>query len=197
MIWVLIFFMSLVVHEVCHGLVAFSLGDPTAKQAGRLTLNPFKHIDLFWTILMPLLMFSSTQGRFAIGMAKPVPVNFNRLEHPKVDMIWVALAGPFANLFLAGILRLFLEQTAQPLLLYAIYFNLGLAVFNLIPIPPLDGSRVLAGLLPTPLSRAYLQVDRFGFIIILILYFTRVLFYLMTPGIDLLCNFLKVPSPFS
>src|SRR3989338_128615 len=132
-----ILLMTVTVHEVAHGAVAFIRGDHTAKQMGRLTLNPFRHIDLFWTVLFPLMLFISTAGRFVIGMAKPVPVNFSNLYHPKRDMIWVALAGPAANIVFAQLLLLALRLTGYPLFLVGIYFNLGLAVFNLIPIPPL------------------------------------------------------------
>lgn len=185
--------MTVVFHEVCHGLVAYRLGDPTAKLAGRLTLNPLRHIDLFWTVLLPALLFISTQGRFAIGMARPVPVNFALLRHPKRDMIWVALAGPAANLALAITLTFFFKGFGQPLWLYAIYFNLGVACFNLIPIPPLDGSKILAGLLPDEVAREYLRMEPYGFAVILLLYFTGILFYLIVPAIDLLCVLLEIP----
>lgn len=198
------FLMAVVLHEVCHGLAANALGDPTAKQAGRLTLNPLKHLDPFWTLLLPALLFISTQGQFAIGMAKPVPVNFARLGRPKRDMIWVALAGPTANLFLAyfiNILFRFFQPFSGPeaeriseFLLLAVYFNLGLAVFNLIPIPPLDGSKIVAGILPRGLARRYLSIEPWGFIIILILYFTRTLSHLIVPGINFFCRLLQTPK---
>src|SRR3989338_7018291 len=143
-IWLAIFLMSVTVHEVSHGAVAYLRGDQTAKEVGRLTLNPFKHVDLVWTILLPLTLFIATAGRFMMGMAKPVPVNFSRLYRPKQDMIWVALAGPAANIIFAELLFWVAQITNLPLLLLGVYFNLGLAVFNLIPVPPLDGSRILA-----------------------------------------------------
>ena len=196
--------MAVVLHELSHGLVANALGDPTAKQAGRLTLNPLKHLDPFWTVILPALLFISTQGQFAIGMAKPVPVNFARLRRPKRDMIWVALAGPAANLFLAYLLNIFFKYTqtfsdpnAQKIsvfLLLAIYFNLGLAVFNLIPVPPLDGSKIAAGILPHSLAYRYLAIEPWGFVIILILYFTRTLSHLIVPGIDFFCQLLQIPK---
>lgn len=192
-VWIVIFLMSLVLHELCHGLVAYALGDPTAKRAGRLSLNPLRHIDPFWTLILPGLMLISTGGRFAIGMAKPVPVDFRRLGHPRQDMVWVALAGPAANILLAAFLNFFLRSFPFEFLLYAVYFNLGLAVFNLIPIPPLDGSRVVTGLLPDRLAAAYLRLEPYGFLIILFLYFTHTLSYLILPGIDFFCRLFGVP----
>lgn len=191
---VLIFLMTVVVHEVCHGLVAYSCGDPTAKEAKRLTLNPLRHIDPFWTVLLPGLLFFSTHGRFAIGMAKPVPVNFARLRHPKRDMIWVALAGPLANIILASFLSMVLKLTGHELFLYTVWFNLGLAMFNLIPVPPLDGSKILAGLLPAAAAYAYLRLETFGYLIILILYFSGALSHFVLPGINLFCRILDVPQ---
>lgn len=188
-----LFFMTVVFHELCHGLAAYWLGDPTAKEAGRLTLNPLKHIDPFWTILLPGLLFISTGGRFAIGMAKPVPVDFSRLRHPRRDMMIVAFAGPLANFILAGLLNIFFQQTGNAVVLFAIYFNLGLALFNLIPIPPLDGSRILGGLMPFSISRYYFLVEPYGFFIIMILYFTGFLIQLIYPALAFLCRLYGVP----
>lgn len=192
-IWIFLFLSAVVIHEVAHGVVANWLGDDTAKRAGRLTLNPLKHIDWFWTVLFPAMLFISTQGRFMIGMAKPVPVNFGRLSRPKRDMIWVALAGPFSNIVLAGLLKIALSFWGSIYLLYAIYLNLGLAIFNLIPIPPLDGSRVAAGLMPRAWLRFYFSVERFGFMLILILYVTGILYRLVIPGINFFCYLLDIP----
>lgn len=193
LIWIVVFLITVTVHEVCHGLLAYALGDPTAKEQGRLTLNPFKHLDPFWTVLLPGILFLTTGGRFMIGMAKPVPVNFARLRHPKRDMVWVALAGPLANVIFATILSSLFQFTHHVLFLYAVYFNLGLAVFNLLPIPPLDGSKVLMGLLPRKWLLAYLRTERFGFWIILALYFSGVLFKFLMPMINAFCRFLNVP----
>ena len=206
-VWVFFFLMAVVIHEVCHGLVANYLGDPTARLAGRLTLNPLKHIDPFWTILFPAFLFISTGGRFAVGMAKPVPVDFNRLRNPKQDMIWVALAGPAANMVLAVLLAWAYRMYGAPVslagfpgespvatfLLFAVYFNLGLAAFNLIPIPPLDGSRILTGILPRPWAYRYLQIEPFGFLIVILLYMSGVFSYVVFPVINGMCRVLNVP----
>ena len=189
-----IFLVSVTVHECCHGFLADRLGDPTARNAGRLTLNPLKHLDPFWTVLLPVLLFISTRGQFAIGMARPVPVNFLNLRKPKRDMIWVAAAGPGANFILAGFLTLLFKFFPTPFLLYAIYFNLGLGVFNLIPIPPLDGSRILTGLLPRSLASWYLRLEPFGFLLVLALYFSGIIYWILIPGIDFLCQVLAIPK---
>ncbi|MBI4971998.1 MAG: site-2 protease family protein, partial [Candidatus Omnitrophica bacterium] len=138
-LFIFIFLMTVVLHELAHGLVAYALGDRTAAKMGRLTLNPLKHIDPLWTVLLPLLLY--LLGLPIIGMAKPVPVNFLNLKNPKRDMIWVAAAGPITNLLLASVLVLFYKMSGTTeFILYCVYFNLGLAMFNLLPIPPLDGS---------------------------------------------------------
>ncbi len=191
---VFIFLVTVTLHEYCHGLLANRLGDPTARHAGRLSLNPLRHIDPFWTVLLPLLLFLSTRGQFAIGMARPVPVNFANLRNPKRDMIWVALAGPAANFGLAALLAFLFKGFPNSLLLYAIYFNVGIAVFNLIPIPPLDGSRILTGLLPSSLARPYVRLEPFGFLIVLALYFSGILYGILLPSIDFFCQRLGVPS---
>lgn len=192
--WALFFLMSVVIHEVCHGLVAGWLGDPTAKLSGRLTLNPLRHVDPFWTVLLPGLLYLSTQGRFAIGMAKPVPVDFSRLRNPKRDMIWVALAGPAANIFLAVLFSFLWKIYGAGLILYGAYFNLGLAMFNLVPVPPLDGSRILAGILPIAVSRYYMKLEPMGFLLVLLAYMSGLLFYFIFPAVDFFCRILQIPS---
>ena len=192
--WIVLFLATVILHEVCHGFAACRLGDPTARDAGRLTFNPLKHVDLYWTVLFPAMLFIATQGRFAIGMAKPVPVNFLRLRNPRRDMVIVALAGPLANFILAGALNFFWKLFQNDYFLYGIYFNLGIALFNLVPIPPLDGSRVLAGILPVSLSRAYLKIEPFGFLIVLGLYMSGALLYIIIPGMNFFCRLLEVPT---
>jgi Zn-dependent protease len=150
--------------------MANRLGDPTAKYSGRLTLNPLAHIDPVGTVILPLLLIL-TNSPILFGWAKPVPVNFFRLNHPKKDMVWVGLAGPLANILLAVaigiIIKLGFVFLPVSILKYFLTLNLVLAVFNLIPIPPLDGSRVLMGLLPQQFVYKYMLLEQFGFIIII------------------------------
>ncbi len=177
-IWALPVLLAIVLHEVAHGWVADKLGDDTARWMGRLTLNPIKHIDPIGTIVIPLALLVMG-APFLFGYAKPVPVNFNKLRNPKRDMIWVALAGPLTNLALAfasALLLWFAIQLpasfswfTQPLALMcqaSIIINIVLCIFNLLPIPPLDGGRVAVGLLPGPLAYQLSRIEPYGFFII-------------------------------
>ncbi len=168
-----LFFLAIVIHEYAHGWVAYKLGDPTAKNAGRLTLNPLAHIDPMGTIFLPLmLIFMGSPIIF--GWAKPVPINFSLLRQPKRDMLWVSTAGIAANILLAFVLSFLLRMGLFPvnsygwlILNYGILINLVLAVFNAVPIPPLDGSRILMGLIPRELAYSYARLERFGFLILI------------------------------
>jgi len=168
--------LAITLHEAAHGLVAKLLGDNTAWAMGRVTINPFVHIDPVGTIAMPLILYIATAGHFLFGYAKPVPVDFSRLRNPKRDMIWVALAGPVANLLQAVVWavaiyvltansaeeRFFFEMAQAGLLT-----NLVMFAFNLFPVPPMDGGRILVGLLPLRLAIGYSRVERYGFFIVM------------------------------
>ncbi|MBU1086476.1 MAG: site-2 protease family protein [Candidatus Omnitrophica bacterium] len=170
------FLIALVIHEYAHGFVAHKLGDNTAKHMGRLTLNPLAHVDFFGTILLPLFLIISNSP-FVFGWAKPVPVNFYNLNNPKKDMIWVGLAGPGAN-FLTGLIIYLLLVSGiiksviiAEFLIKVLLISIFLGGFNLIPIPPLDGSRILLGLLPMKLAKAYSRISPgLGMIILIILF---------------------------
>jgi len=177
-VWAVPVLFAVILHEISHGAVAYVLGDSTAKDAGRLTLNPLPHIDPFGTLLLPaFLIFIGSP--FVFGYARPVPVNFGRLRSPKQDMVFVAAAGPITNLILATVSSMGLHLVGpQAGLLSSILFasvivNVVLAVFNLIPILPLDGGRVLTGLLPLPAARAYSRLEPFGMLLIVILLASR------------------------
>jgi Zn-dependent protease len=188
-----ILFFSIILHEIAHGWVAYRLGDPTAKHAGRLTFNPFPHVDLMGTVLLPAILIL-TRSPIVFGWAKPVPVNYNLLRHPKRDMIWVGLAGPFVNIFFAIILSLFVHANffpaAQTFLKTGILINLALAVFNLIPIPPLDGSSLVLGLLPDHIARLYAQLERrgIGIVLVFLLLYFGALDYVIWPVVNFLLS---------
>ncbi|MDD5005618.1 MAG: site-2 protease family protein [Candidatus Omnitrophica bacterium] len=190
---IILFFLAVVVHEFAHGWIAYKLGDPTAKYSGRLTLNPLAHIDPIGTIILPAFLIL-TGAPILFGWAKPIPVNFSGLHNPKKDIIWVGLAGPCANILLAIILSLIIKLKiilfAAAILKYFIIINLVLAVLNLIPIPPLDGSRVLMGLLPPKLTYRYMQIEPFGFIIIFILLYMGLLDSIINTVVSTLTGFL-------
>lgn len=195
--------LAVVCHEVSHGYVAWRFGDPTARMMGRLTLNPVKHIDIFGTLMIFII---------GIGWAKPVPVVSENLRNPKRDMIWVAAAGPITNILLATVSAFLLRglvafgtpaipgsplgMLVEPVVLmlaFSVYINLLLAIFNMIPVPPLDGGRVLVGLLPYRQAAAWSRIEPYGMIIIIVLvFFTNLFSYIISPalrvGVELLAG---------
>ena len=182
---------SAIIHEYMHGWVANQLGDPTARYAGRLTLNPRAHVDLWGTFLLPLMLFIGTGGNFLFAYAKPVPYNPYNLKDQRWGPVWVALAGPGSNFVLAAIFGLFLQflplpVSAAALASVVVYANVLLAVFNLVPIPPLDGSKLLFALLPDSLYHIKVQLERYGFMLLLIFIFF--FFQLISPFIAFFYN---------
>ncbi|OZI71312.1 site-2 protease family protein [Bordetella genomosp. 12] len=185
---------AITLHEAAHGYVARLFGDPTAQQAGRVTLNPLKHIDPVGTLLVPVVILLTSKllgaGGLLFGWAKPVPVDFGRLRHPKRDMLWVALAGPASNLLMAILwvlcFRLYREMGLEESFWYemvqaGISVNLVLMALNLLPILPLDGGRILFSLLPHRLAWQYSRIEPYGLVIVLLLLVTDVLWVLMEP----------------
>jgi Zn-dependent protease len=174
---------AITVHEAAHGYAARHFGDDTAWKMGRVTLNPVPHIDPMGTVLMPLLLYFATSGAFLFGYAKPVPVRFGNLRHPKRDMIWVALAGPAANLVMAliwgglfyvlhaaGINEIFFLKMCQG----GVTVNVVMFAFNLFPLPPLDGGRIVVGLLPIKQAMAFSRLEPYGFFIVMALVVTGI-----------------------
>jgi len=194
--------LAITLHEVAHGWVANRLGDPTARMLGRLSLNPLRHIDLFGTIILPILLYVMSGFQFTFGWAKPVPITWQNLKKPRRDMPLVAMAGPAANaLMLLGwaFLAKFLGPITDPhsLKLFfvlmahsGILVNLALFVLNLVPIPPLDGSRVVAAVLPRRLSLMYSGLESYGFMILIALLATGVLNKIVYPPVIFLLDWI-------
>ena len=184
---------AITVHEAAHGYAAKYFGDLTAYNQNRISLNPLRHIDPIGTILLPAL--TVLLGGVLFGWAKPVPVNFMNLRHPKKDMLWVAAAGPFSNLIMAIFWTILYGRTAyfpesmslfvQQMGIAGISINLSLMVLNLIPLPPLDGGRIAVSLLPNHLAYKYAQVERYGFLILIILLMTHILDLIIFPLIQI------------
>ena len=194
LIYIIPLLFAITPHEAAHGWVASKLGDHTARMMGRVTLDPTKHIDPIGTIAIPLVLLLSSSG-FIFGWAKPVPINFNALRNGKNGMIWVALAGPGANIVMA-ICWLFVMIIAIKMNItvliemgrVGILVNCVLAVFNLLPIPPLDGSRVISALLPNRLAYQYNQLEQYGLYILLGLMFLGGFNYLVRPWVELMLS---------
>ena len=174
MVSLFLFLLAVTIHEVSHGWAALALGDPTARVLGRLTLNPFRHIDWMGTVFLPLLLVA-VRSPVVFGWAKPVPVNAQNFRHPRRDMLWVGAAGPGANFLFAAALAFslkvlsFLPLAFTEMVQNLILINLVLGTFNLLPIPPLDGSRVLTGILPPHLARLVLLLEPWGFFVVILL----------------------------
>ena len=192
LIYIIPLLFAITLHEAAHGWIASKLGDHTARMMGRVTLDPTKHIDPIGTIAIPLVLLLSSSG-FIFGWAKPVPINFNALRNGKNGMIWVALAGPGANIVMAVcwlFIMIFAINMNIALLIemgrIGILVNCVLAVFNLLPIPPLDGSRVISALLPNRLAYQYNQLEQYGLYILLGLMFLGGFNYLVRPWVELI-----------
>ena len=198
-VWIVPVLFAITLHEAAHGWVAYKLGDPTAKSLGRITVNPIKHIDPVGSVVVPI--FLATLSGFVMGWAKPVPVEPRYFKSPLLDMALVAIAGPVSNFFMACFWAFFIVVvdavlTPSNTLSFladvgekGIYINIILMVLNLLPIPPLDGGRVVAGILPPSLAMPFMQLERFGMIIILLLLVSGILGKIMWP---IVLHFVKI-----
>ena len=190
---------AMTVHEFSHGWTANKLGDPTAKYSGRLTLNPFSHIDIIWTFILPLFLFVSSGGQFIFGAAKPVPINYWALKNPKRDIMLVGASGPVSNLVFAALLSLVVRFLPLPagialVVINLLAINVVLGVFNLVPIPPLDGSRILMGLLPEPLASQYTRIEPYGFIILMAMIWLGVFGNLIFPLVAMILRLMGISA---
>lgn len=197
LITLVILLFSAIVHEVAHGLMAEKLGDSTARDEGRITLNPIPHIDPFGSIALPLLLLA-VGSPIIFGAARPVPVNFGNLKNPKSGMALVSLAGPASNFLLAILFVIPIKlgianDIALPILLQAILINLVLGTFNLIPIPPLDGSKILASLAPDEWMYKILSLERYGFLLVLVFLMMGILDKILIPVIDVFGRIFGIP----
>ncbi len=203
--YILVLIMSVVIHEISHGYMAYHLGDNTARDQGRLTLNPLKHLDPFGSVILPLLLYFTTSGSFLIGWAKPVPYNPDNLKNKKRDTFLVAIAGILANITIAIIFGLLIRYATifglppynpDPILLHPFYkistiivlMNLILAIFNIIPIPPLDGSKILFSIIPSKYRQIENFLERYG--ILLLLFFIIFLWNQVAPILFMIFSFI-------
>ncbi|WP_230971479.1 site-2 protease family protein [Nitrogeniibacter aestuarii] len=202
-IWVLPVLLAITLHEAAHGYVARMFGDRTAERLGRISLNPIKHIDPIGTLLVPAVLWVGSSGSFTFGWAKPVPVAFGNLRDPKRDMLWVAAAGPMANLVMAvgwaALTKVVFmmppngySEALTAMAFAGITINLLLLVLNLLPVPPLDGGRMLVSVLPDPLAGRFAKIERYGLLILVALLVTHVLDHILVPLISNLSYFLAL-----
>ena len=201
---------AITLHEAAHGFASYKLGDPTAKMLGRLTLNPIKHIDPVGTILMPLALYTLSGGTFLFGYAKPVPIGVRNFKNPRRDMAITGAAGPAMNFAIALVSALLLVYIVAPvrgvlpapvsnflilMLNTSVFVNVFLAALNLIPIPPLDGGRVLAGLVPRHFANKLDEIERYGMFIVIILLVANIARYFITPVMNVMLSIIRIFLP--